>query len=217
MRKTKIIGFSVPPELNSKFNQAIKNNHKTKSEFFREMMDSYFNLTENMARSSLDSDCNETDLARILKSYWNIRSNKKIKTIIIGLGIISHQGKVLIGGRKNKDPWVENLSWVFPGGKMESLDFEQELHQAIIEETNIDIKISNLIAARIHPDSGFKEIQIVALYFSCQALKVSQMKPGGELKNLKWVKPTDVFRYFTTSTCDEVTKYLVMLEKAEKG
>jgi hypothetical protein len=39
-------------------------------------------------------------------------------------------------------------------------------------------------------------------------------KPGGDLKELKWVKPLDVFIYFTTSTSDDVTKFLCMLDKS---
>jgi len=70
------------------------------------------------------------------------------------------------------------------------------------------------VAARIHPDSGFKPIQIIALYFHCKPVSGSKPKPGGDLNQLKWVKPTEVFQYFSTSTCDEVTKFLLTLEKA---
>ena len=155
----------------------------------------------------------EKSLATILKAYWELKSKTATKTIIIGLGIITNsQGKVLIGARKNKDPWVKNLTWVFPGGKIESLDFEKEVARKVKEETGLIVVARNLIAARVRPDSGFKPVQIVALYFHCEPLARKRPEPGGDLAKLKWVKPTEVFKYFTTSTCDEVTKFLVTIE-----
>ena len=121
---------------------------------------------------------------------------------------------MLIGGRKEKDLWVENLTWVFPGGKMNSLDFEKEIKNSIKKETGLKVEVKNLITARIHPDSGFKPVQIVALYFHCKPLSPNIAKPAGDLSQLKWVKSTAVFKYFTTSTCDTVTRFLVTVEKS---
>lgn len=213
MRSTKIVGFSIPPELHKKFNAAIKKGHKTKSEFFREVLDVYFK-TKNSTAPSKEVGLRELDLARALRSYWTLRASSDTKTIIIGLGIITENGKVLIGGRKEKDKWVENLTWVFPGGKMDSLNFEKEIGDELKEETGLEVKVDNLIAARVHPGSGFKTVQIVALYFSCSPTSKQKAKPGGDLSELKWVKPTEVFKHFTTSTCDEVTKFLVTLERS---
>lgn len=36
--------------------------------------------------------------------------------LIVGVGIIERDGRVLIGRRRGKDPAVAGLSWVFPGG-----------------------------------------------------------------------------------------------------
>jgi len=214
MRKTKVVGFSVPPELYKKFNATIKKKHKTKSEFFREVLDVYFKTLDSVVPKE-KVDFEEKDLAKVLKAYWGLRASSDTKTIIIGLGIVVKDGKILIGGRKEKDKWVENLSWVFPGGKMSSLNFEEEIINEVKEETSLDVKVDNLVAARIHPDSGFKLVQIVALYFSCSPVSEQQKaKPKGDLSELKWVKPTEVFKHFTTSTCDEVTRFLVTLEKA---
>jgi len=177
------------------------------------MMDSYFKTICNT--KTYQPDNSEVNLAKILRTFWNIRSLSKLQTIVIGLGLIVYNNQVLIGARKNKDKWVENLSWVFPGGKMYSLDFEEELVKAIYKETKIKVKVNSLVTARVHPDSGFKKIQIVALYFYCSPLRKTNLsKPGGDLAELKWIRPTDVFKYFTTSTCDEVTRFLMTIEKS---
>lgn len=215
-RTTKVVGFSLPPETHKKVEKLIKSEHKTRSEFFRALIDMYLESKKPVTidPSPLEIAESETDIATILKSYWNLRSETKSKVIPIGLAIIVDKtGKVLIGARAEKDKWVENLSWVFPGGRNDSLDFEKGLRNKVKETTNLDVKVNTIVSSRVHPGSGFKDVQIVALYFYCSVKSKKGIKPGGELSKLKWVKPTHVFKYFTTSTSDDVTKFLISIEK----
>lgn len=211
MRKTKVIGFSIPPEIYSQFESILKKGHKTKSEFFREILDAYFR-----GATHCPAAVGEKDIARALRNYWEFKSLPELEVMVIGLAIIEKNGKILIGQRVAKDPWVENLSWVFPGGKMDTLHFGNELKKIVKSETGLDVDVKTLVTSRIHPDSGFKNIQIIALYFYCQANPNAKEIAGKTLKKLKWVKPSDVFKYFTTSVSDETTKFLMMLEK-ERG
>ena len=209
-RTTKVVGLSIPPEIHKRIEKHIKNNHKTRSEFFREIINAYF--SEKIIPKSNDT---ETDIANLLKNYWSLRSKSDLKIIIIGLGIITNKdGKVLIGVRKFKDMWVENLSWVFPGGELKSLDLKKNVISIIKRETNLDANLENLVSVRIHPDSGYKNVQIIALYFHCNTSDEKNIRASGDLKELKWVNPLDVFKYFTTSTSDEVTNFLFMLAKS---
>jgi|GEM_PF-1497869 len=215
-RTTKVVGFSLPPETYKKVEKLIKSESKTRSEFFRGLISSYVDSKEktNNGIVAPDSSSTESDLATILKSYWNLRSQTELRVIPIGLAIIvNEKGEVLIGARKSKDKWVENLTWVFPGGAMKSLDFEKTLKEQVKKEAGLDVKVNTLVTARVHPDSGFKQAQIVALYFYCQVNSKKKVNPGGDLIKLKWVKPTHVFKYFTTSTSDEVTRFLTSIEK----
>jgi ADP-ribose pyrophosphatase YjhB (NUDIX family) len=209
MRKTSLLGFSVPPELKNKFESISSKEHKTKSEMFRHLLETY-----SHSNTQFQTEPTEQNLADILKSYWDTKSLNKVKTIVIGLAIIVNDKKVLIGARKEKDEWVENLTWVFPGGQFETLDFENNIVHTVKQKIGLNVQVQSLISARIHPDSGFKPIQIVALYFYCTPIKNTKVRPGEELKELQWVKPLDVFKYFTTSTNDEVTKFLAMIEKS---
>lgn len=216
-RKTRVVGFSLPPEIDNKLLKIMKNKHKTRSEFMREMIDLYFSSVRSDVRKNMDEkiDLDKTSLAKILMSYWLLRSQTSVKVITIGLAIIvNKEGEVLIGARKMKDQWVENLTWVFPGGEVESLDFSDDLKKRVKEETGLNIEIDSLIASRVHPDSGNRNIQINALYYYCSLTEKTKLKPGGSLKSLKWVKPVDVFKYFTTSTCDEVSKFLFTLQES---
>jgi len=207
-RKTKIVGFSLPPQINNEVEEYLKKTHKTRSEFFREMIYSFFSGNTNIPT--------EKDLAMILKSYWDLKSSTKLEIVPIILAIITDpDGNIVIGGRKEKDKWVENLSWVFPGGRLNSLEMEDEVRRIAKEETGLDVDVKQLVSSRIHPDCGFKDIQIVALYFHCTVKNIKNTKPGGSLDCLEWIKPLSVFKYFTTSTCDEVTKFLTMIQKSK--
>ena len=214
-RKTRVVGFSIPPEIDNKLEKFIKAKHKTRSEFIREMIDVYFGSVSKSEIKTPEIQVSEEDLAKVLRSYWELKAQTSFKIITIGLAIVvNKEGKVLIGARKAKDKWVENLTWVFPGGNLETLDFAQDVANEVKQECGIDVKINSLVASRIHPDSGFKNLQISALYFYCSPIGDKKLKPGGDLKELRWVKPTEVFKYFTTSTCDDVTKFLTTIEKS---
>ncbi|MFH1546933.1 MAG: NUDIX domain-containing protein, partial [bacterium] len=122
------------------------------------------------------------------------------------MGIVEKDGKILIEKRLKRDKLVKNLLWAFPGGKIGSLDFEKEIKREIKEETNLDVDVKDIIHARLIPDSPEKKTKILALYFHC-ITDSNDNKPGKEVSELKWVKPTEVSKYFTTSVCKEVMRF----------
>ncbi len=214
-RKTKIVGFSLPLEIHDELDALIKKEHKTRSEFLRELIDAHSKSTEIITNSYTRSPEDRLpDLAKILRSFWQARSTIPLKVIIVGLGIIvDKKGRVLIGSRADKDPWVKNLSWVFPGGSMNSLDLETELKKKMLLETGLLVSVNSLVSTRIHPDAFFKKAQVVALYFHCSPANETQIKPGNGLSELKWVWPTEVYKYFTNSVSDDVARFLFSLEE----
>jgi len=220
-RRSKIIGFSLPPEVGKKLENFIKSEHKTRSEFFRGLIDMYSKSLDEekrqIERTGDEFNIDESDLGKALAFYWDLKSKMINKVIPIGLAIIENKGKVLIGKRKDTDKWVKNLSWAFPGGRFNSFELEHDLIKTVKEETNLDIKVNSLISSRVHPDSGFNKVQIVALYFHCSLTDQKNEKAGGDLKKVIWVKPTDVYKYFTTSSNDDVVKFLSALEKANQN
>jgi len=208
-RKTKIVGFSLPPETYQKIENLLRTTHKTRSEFMRQVIDSYLEITQKTLLSAPKTETiiSPQDINKILKLYYQIISQNKKEVIVIGLGIIAQNNRVLLGQRKKKDPYVKELSWVFPGGKFESLNFEEELIKTIEEETALKVYVNQLVHARLIPDSPEKKIKIIALYYHCTPV-TGKEKPGGDLKTLEWVPPMKIFHYFTTSTADEVISFL---------
>ena len=98
---------------------------------------------------------------------------------------------------------------------MKSLDFASELANIVKKETKLKVKVQSLVEARVHPDTGLKNVQIIALYFHCVLNKENiKEKSGGGLARLSWVKPFDIFKYFTSSVSDEVIKFLSVFSKS---
>jgi len=127
---------------------------------------------------------------------------------LVGLAIIHKEGKVLIGQRKEKDEFVEHLSWVFPGGEFATKDFEKELIQTVKKECGLDIKINNLIFARKPSEAS---IPMVLFYFDCSPIG-GQESPEHDLNKLEWIPATLVAKYFSTSVADRIMEFLKNVE-----
>jgi len=72
---------------------------------------------------------------------------------VILLGVIFDPGKrkILIGRREN-DPDIPKLSWVFPGGKLlHGEDLDKKLKQMIEEETGLNVKNLGTIFSKVYP------------------------------------------------------------------
>lgn len=205
------MGFSIPNQFEKQIRDHLAETGKTTSEFIREALSSYFK--QHREPQELPTNMlSERDLDRVLEIYYDLIGMHQKEVMVIGLGIIEKDGKVLIEKRSTTDKHVKDLHWVFPGGKMESLDFRSEIQKDVKEETNLDIDVKDIIHARLIPDSPNKEIKIVALYFHCKPTSDKE-RSGKEVSELKWVKPTAVCQYFTTSTCDTVMRFLGSLER----
>lgn len=208
-RRTKILGFSLPPETYFQIEDLLNKTHKTRSEFMRQIIESYLRIGQKTIEEAPKTEVaiSHEDINKILKLYYQIIGTNKKEVMVIGLGIISKEGQVLIGQRKQKDPHVKELSWVFPGGQFESLDFEAEMKRKLKEETGLNVYLNQLIHARLIPDSPEKKVKIVALYYYCTPVS-GREKAGGDLKKLTWVPAMKIFHYFTTSVSDEVVSFL---------
>ena len=125
------------------------------------------------------------------------------------LGIVYHpETKMILIGRRENDPYLKELTWVFPGGRS---DYENELEDSlkliVKKQTGLEIKVAQAVFAKTYPEK--REFLSVYLLSAPQG---GVEKAGGELKELKWVKPTEVKDYFTTSLHPKLLEYLKTLE-----
>jgi len=210
MRKTKIRDISLPHKTEEFLSDLQKKMQMTRSELVSYLIKFYQNFNEISKKSMIE--LSDEDLNKVLKMYYKLIGYDKKKILVIGLGIIEKRGKVLIGKRKRKDKYVRDLSWVFPGGRLETIDFDKEIKREVKEETNLCVRVCDIVHARLIPDSPRKKVRVVALYFHLKPTS-RKIKASGDLSELKWVKSTEVCKYFTTSTADEVIRFLGSISK----
>jgi len=141
---------------------------------------------------------------------WN--SFEKGVFLVNCLAIIYKDGKILIG-RREDDPYIKELTWCFPGGRPSySKPLEEALKEEVKKKTNLDIKIKKLIFARTYPEKKeFMSLYYLCKFYLCEPIE-SVEKPREKFKELKWVKPTEVTKYFTTSIDPFILEFLKKLE-----
>jgi len=125
---------------------------------------------------------------------------------VLGIVYNPKTKKILIGMREN-DPYIKELTWCFPGGRPGYGDLELHLKQAIKSKTGLNVKIKKIVFAKTHPEKR----EFLSIYYYCETSK-EHAKAGGQFKELKWIKPTDVKKYFTTSVHPEIMKFLRALK-----
>ncbi len=208
-RKSLITAISFPKETGLILDKLQNKFHKNRSELLREMINYYVESSVNNKNIKQNQEyIDDSDANKVLKLYYKLISVTKSKpTIVVAVGIVNKKNKVIIGLRKKNDRFVKDLHWTFPSGKIESLNFENEIVKIVERETSLKIKVVQLVHARVFPDSPQKSIRIVVLYYHCK-IKSGRQKPGGDFKEIKWVPAAEVHRYFTTSVSDEITAFL---------
>jgi len=135
-----------------------------------------------------------------------LKQENKLHAIVLGIIFDPVKKNILIGRREN-DPHIKQLSWVFPGGILKPGDeVDKTLKKHVKEETGYDIKNLGAIFSKIYTEKQ----DLLAVYFLTQVF-AGQEKPGGSLVELKWVSPKELEKYFTTSFNKKLKQYLMDL------
>ncbi len=139
-------------------------------------------------------DWNKFDNGVYLVNVLAIVYNKKTRMILIG--------------RRENDPYIKELTWCFPGGRAGyDKDLEEYLKVEVKKKTGIEIDVKGVIFTRTFPeDRHFLLIYYYAEY-TC-----GKEKPAEGFVELKWIRPMEVKKYFTTSIHPKLFKFLKKLE-----
>ena len=76
------------------------------------------------------------------------------------------------------------------------------------KKTNLDIQIEKIIFARTFP----KKREFLLIYYFTKPKNVSQAKAGEKFREIKWVDPSEVKKYFKTSVDQEILQFLKNLK-----
>ena len=116
--------------------------------------------------------------------------------------------QILIGKRRGDDSYIKEISWTFPGGRPAyGDDLEFYLKYNIKIKTGLDAEIKKIIFAKTYTEKR----EFLAIYYLCEVIGGKEMA-GEKFIEIKWVKPTDVQKYFTTSLHPKLLDYLKTLE-----
>jgi 8-oxo-dGTP diphosphatase len=132
---------------------------------------------------------------------------KKVKNIAVAV-VKNSDGKVLILKRRNEEKGVDGgqLSWVFPGGYIES--FETPLEAAAREtlvETGYTVTPVSKISERTHHVFG---AHITYAECSLQNTERRDIVEKDEVADVAWVSPSELSKYFTSNIDLGVAKFL---------
>lgn len=132
---------------------------------------------------------------------------KNFSVIVLAIIFDTKKRKILIGKREN-DPYVKELSWVFPGDFLNHEETEEQAIKRIVkEETGLKVENLGTVFSRIIPER--KDFFLV--YNLCELVGGNE-KAGGNIKELKWVNPNELQNYFTTSFDPKLKEYILNLK-----
>jgi|SRR3989344_620657 len=116
--------------------------------------------------------------------------------------------RLILIGRRENDPDLPKLTWCFPGGRLaHGDDVDKKLKEVVKLETGYEIKNLGTIFSKVYPEKK----DLVAVYFLCEVFKGKQ-KAGKDILELKWVKPQELEKHFTTSFHPRLKEYIMNLK-----
>jgi len=124
----------------------------------------------------------------------------------------SKTGRILIGKRE-KDQYIKKLGWGFPGGRPGyKQNLEDYLKLEVKKKTNLKIKVKNVVFAKTYPEDR----RFLSIYYLAEVIGGKE-KTGEKFVDIKWVKPQELKKYFTTSLHPQLYSIIVNLSKSTKG
>jgi ADP-ribose pyrophosphatase YjhB (NUDIX family) len=139
---------------------------------------------------------------------WN-RFDKGV-FLVNCLGIVYNpETKKILIGRREGDPHIEKLTWCFPGGRPGyEKDIEDYLKIEIENKTGLRVGDGKIVFAKTYPEKR----EFLSIYYFVTS-DSSEVEAKEKFVEVRWVKPSEVTGYFTTSLHPGVLEFLKSLEK----
>ncbi len=147
-----------------------------------------------------------TTISDKMKNKFNWNKFERGVFLVNTLAIIyNSKKKMILIGKREKDPYVKKLSWSFPGGRPSyKEDLEKYLEVEVKKKTNLKIKVKKLVFAKTYPEDR----RFLSLYYLAEPKNMGKEKAGEKFVEIKWVKPPEIKKYFTTSVHPEIIRIL---------
>ncbi len=132
---------------------------------------------------------------------------ENFEVILLAIIFDPRTRKILIGRREN-DYYMPKLTWGFPEGRLNNKeDMDKILESRIKQKTGLTVKNLGAVFSRIFPEKK----NLIGIYFLCEAVDEKALA-GNDFKELKWVKPDELEKYFTTSFHPHLKEYIMNLQ-----
>jgi len=126
---------------------------------------------------------------------------------VVGIVFNPETKKILIGKREN-DPYIEKLTWSFPGGRPNyNEELEDALKREIKEKTGLEVESLGAVFAKTYPEKR----EFLTIYYLCEVVGGKE-KAGEKFVEIKWVNPEEIEKYFTTSFHPKLKEYIMNLK-----
>jgi ADP-ribose pyrophosphatase YjhB (NUDIX family) len=141
-----------------------------------------------------------------MKKTEGEKRKDEFEVIMLGIIFDPKERKILIGRREN-DEGIPELTWGFPEGRLNTEeDMDKILKSRIQQKTGLIVQNLGAVFSKVCPEKR----NLVGIYFLCEAVG-GKAEAGNDFKELKWVKPSELEKYFTTSFHPRLKEYFVHL------
>ena len=132
----------------------------------------------------------------------------RFEIVLLGIVFDPKKKKILIGKRKGQDPYIKKITWCFPGGRIRNEEeVEDILKKKIKFKTGFDVANLGSIFSRVPSEKK----DLMLLYFLCEVTGGKE-RPYDDFAELKWVKPEEIEKHFTTSFHPHLKEYILNLK-----
>lgn len=140
------------------------------------------------------------------KTNWNEYDKGIFLVNVLGI-VFDSKKRIILIGKRESDPYVEKLTWCFPGGRPRyGEDLEDALKREVKSKTGLNVKILDIVFAKTYPEKK----EFLSIYYKCEVIGGKE-KAGEEFVEIKWVKPEEVETHFTTSFHPKLKVYILNL------
>jgi len=138
---------------------------------------------------------------------WSIFDRGVFLVNVLGIIYNPKTRQILIGKRED-DLHIKELSWCFPGGRPGYEDeLEFYLKHEIKTKTGLDVDVKRIVFTKTYPEKR----ELLSVYYYCEVVR-GRAKAGEKFVEIRWIRPSDAQKYFTTSIHPLLSKYLKILD-----
>lgn len=134
---------------------------------------------------------------------------------VVAAGIITNDGEILLGKKKESEGHPISGQWHFPGGHV---DKRENVSEAVLREVKEETGLYVDLRETIHAYTG--DIGVVRILFHCES-KDRNAEASDDLAGVKWVDPADLreelgeYEANIVAERKEISKFLEKLQNGE--